>query len=245
MGTYNLNNGLLTGGGTGGTGGLEVVGVTGSGYFNQSGGTNIVSSRLFVGGAAAVELSGGGPLAPLYHPGYGIYTLSGGLLSVPVPTGGWGEYVGDGGQGIFNQTGGSNMTVSISLGGASNGTSVTGFGSVQTNGTYNLNGGVLQTSEIQQYWTGAGSANFNFNAGTLQVGGGTLTNYMPVTVGTAASNLATVDANGQTAILNNYYSISGVWHPYRPGPIEGDRQRRRRRRYGCSRRHLLVRRQYR
>ena len=78
VGTYNLNAGLLTGDATGSTGGLEIVGVTGSGYFNQSGGTNIATATLYVGGAAtANQISGG------YQVGYGIYTLTDGLLQVP------------------------------------------------------------------------------------------------------------------------------------------------------------------
>ena len=48
VGTYNLNGGLLTGGGAVGfgTGGIEVIGVAGTGIFNQNAGTNDCSTVL-------------------------------------------------------------------------------------------------------------------------------------------------------------------------------------------------------
>ena len=59
MGTYNLNGGLLTGGPNTGmtSGGLEIVGVAGTGIFNQTGGTNIATVDLDVGGTAPTNTS--------------------------------------------------------------------------------------------------------------------------------------------------------------------------------------------
>ena len=88
----------------------------------------------------------------------------------------------------------------------------TGHNFYWTPGVYNLQGGVLETSSISLGGLGYNPlCSFNFTAGTLQaaagevaVGGGTgLSITMPITVGTAASNVATVDANGQTATLDS------------------------------------------
>ena len=98
--------------------GIEIVGLNGTGTFTQSGGSNIVGYSLSVGGA------GGGvsgfisnadvAIFPnptnLTHPGFGTYTLSGGLLqaiysnsnSPGSDTGG--ENVGEHGNGTFIQT---------------------------------------------------------------------------------------------------------------------------------------------
>ena len=102
VGTYNLNGGVLTGndpsGGT--SGGLEVVGYSGTGIFNQTAGTNNVTNTLFVGGGGvntqfALKLPA--------NPAYGIYSLSNGLLTTV-----YAENLGTAGTGIFSQTGGSN-----------------------------------------------------------------------------------------------------------------------------------------
>ena len=78
VGTYNLNGGLLTGGNPSATySGYEVVGVSGTGIFNQTGGTNLVSNKLDVGGTQ----NWGSLFAMPFNPGYGVYNLSGGLLN--------------------------------------------------------------------------------------------------------------------------------------------------------------------
>ena len=56
------------------------------------------------------------------------------------------EYIGGTGKGVFTQTGGSNQVESLSIGAASPG-----------NGTYNLNGGLLQINSVYL----AGNAAFN------------------------------------------------------------------------------------
>ena len=75
-------------------------------------------------------------------------------------------------------------------------------------GTYNLNGGLLQINGIST----AGNATFNFTGGTLQgvkMYGNEPSVGMLVTVGTAASNVATVDADGNTFMLNGGDAFSG------------------------------------
>ena len=227
VGTYNLNGGLLTGGpinnsGEGpvnGMGGYEVLGVGGTGIFNQTGGTNISTFQLDVGGCPTQGLN---ITLPTTLAAYGAYTLSGGLLQVPVSQYSQGELVGFGGRGIFNQTGGTNLAYEISLAGYI----PSGNSYIGTPGTYNLNGGLLQANTITQNTNFGAVATFNFNAGTLQASPqGTvnhpagLVNAMQITVGTAASNVATVDANGQTVTLNGYA------YPY-PGALSGPGQLR-------------------
>ena len=196
VGTYNLNGGLLTGGPGGNemnvTGGLEIVGVSGTGIFNQAGGTNLPTLELNVGGQTGNLIYSF--LFPA-GPAYGAYNLSGGLLSTGL------ENVGPAGTGIFTQTGGTNVAGTIYLGGAVN----NGF--VRTPGTYNFAGGLLQASYISFYSDTYGNVAphfFNFTGGTLQPSPGATTYYYaPITVGTNASNIATFDANGQNMPLNS------------------------------------------
>ena len=154
VGTYNLNGGLLTGSSTSNAtnlNGLEAIGMAGTGIFNQTGGTNIATSILYVGGAPSNSTAF---LKQYYslpgnNPAYGTYSLSGGSLS-----GLGGEYVGTAGTGIFTQTAGTNVTTTISLAGnttmgkASNNTTV----NVSTPGTFNLEGGLLQVGSIVRYY---------------------------------------------------------------------------------------------
>ena len=125
-GTYNLSgNGLLSASG-------ENVGMNGTGTFTQSGGTNNISSTLYVGGSYYSEIGGSG-----------TYNLSGnGLLSAS------GENVGMNATGTFTQSGGTNTT-NLTLG--------TEAGS---GGTYNLNGGLLILSSLSQ-GSGSAAFNFS------------------------------------------------------------------------------------
>ena len=71
--------------------------------------------------------------------------------------------------------------------------------------TYNLSGGLLQLAQNE---VDGGNVTFNFTGGTLQAFPGTyhateLGNAFPITVGTAASNVATFDANGMTIDSNS------------------------------------------
>ncbi|MGA2069147.1 MAG: autotransporter-associated beta strand repeat-containing protein, partial [Thermoguttaceae bacterium] len=103
------------------------------------------------------------------------------------------NYVGYTGTGVFTQSGGTNSTQYLYLGGAPG-----------TAGTYDLNGGTLIVSYIT---TGAGAAALNFNGGTLKAGG-TLSVTMPMTLGTSGGN-ATVDTGGNTVTLSGVLSGPG------------------------------------
>ena len=206
VGTYNLNGGLLTGDASGNNG-LELVGGAGTGIFSQTGGTNNASYALCVGGGGNFGL---GILPQSVNPAYGTYSLSQGLLTTPMLS------VGAAGTGIFTQTGGTNIVnYELLLGGAARrfATGSSGSSIVSTPGTYNLNGGLLQTGYIGVNFSAIGTvgpATFNFTAGTLQAPAGGLSNSLPITVGTAASNIATLDPHGQTMLINyNGYPGSG------------------------------------
>ena len=210
VGTYNLNGGLLTGGAGGGTypSGLECVGVGGQGYFNQSGGTNYCTSFLNVGGPGAAAQYIAGPFPGT--PGSGSYTLSGGLVTCPtvwtISGGEADEYVGSGGAGLFTQTGGSNIASAISLGGRAQ-TASSAY--VPTIGTYNLNGGLLQTSLVLVGNAAQPSESvFNWTGGTLQAGSQGLLANVPITL--AATSMCTLDMNGKTVNLTSLTTTPGL-----------------------------------
>jgi autotransporter-associated beta strand protein len=136
-GTYNLS----------GSGALvantsEYVGYSGTGIFNQSGGTNTMNIFGFFLDIGA------------YAGSTGTYNLSGtGTLTAT------NEYIGDIGTGVFNQTGGTN-----SIG---NGYLYIGFNASGAGGTYNLSGGTLSPGNNQEEFVGrAGSGSFNQSGGT-------------------------------------------------------------------------------
>ena len=230
VGTYNLNGGLLTGGTATSiyanpSGGIEAVGVNGTGTFNQSGGTNYCTLELDVGGANGSDTTFANYFSYSTQPAVGTYNLTNGLL---MGAAGMVENVGNNGTGTFNQTGGSNYTHSIDLGGEA--TAITGThntslqsSSFVTPGTYNLAGGLLQATSISASGLDLyqqSPAYFNFTGGTLQagpsvtVGGetylpGLVVSGMPITVGTAASNLATIDVNGYVSGTDGGWTYSG------------------------------------
>src|SRR5204862_7019177 len=114
----------------------------GTGIFNQTGGTNTVTTSLTIA----------------QYNDSGSYNLSGGTLTAPV------EYVGDYGAGTFTQNGGTNtVNGTLHLGNHDSGPA--------SSGTYNLNGGVLQADGIVRGTESThiiGSV--NFNGGTLRAG---------------------------------------------------------------------------
>ncbi len=153
------------------------------GYYNQSGGTLDIDSDIYIGYAGYGEfcLSGTGSLrsrymqvasssdAGFYQSGgsvsilnnmyvgryaeiTGIYCLSGGSLTVPS------EYIGDVGEGVFNQSGGTHtVNTSLTIGGNSSGI-----------GTYNLtNSGIL--SAYREYIGSTGYGVFNQSGGAHTV----------------------------------------------------------------------------
>ena len=112
----------------------------------------------------------------------GTYSLSGaGLLSVPY------EYVSDGGTGTLTQSGGTNVVSSLTLSSI-----IPPIGQ----GTYNLYGGLLVPSSLS---AGGGTAAFNFTGGTIQAGA-SFSSSVPITVGTASSNVATIETDGTNAM---------------------------------------------
>ncbi len=111
VGVYNLSGGTLSAP-------VEVVGNSGTGTFNQTGGSN----SLTWGSVSLANNLGA----------TGAYNLSGGTLSAPQ------EDVGYNGNGTFNHTGGSNAVTTLNLGTFA-GTNFTAFG------TYNMTNGAALT----------------------------------------------------------------------------------------------------
>jgi hypothetical protein len=184
---------------------MVFVGVGGVGTFNHTGGTNSCST-LFIGSLNNIlsldlhtgDWNGGGQ---------GTYNLSNGLVVADE------EDMAQYGQagfatvptGIFNQTGGTNtINARLVMGDDTMG------GTAQA--TYNLAGVLLRLPQMQL--NGGNNSTINFSGGTLQAIPGTYHNTsldiaVPVVVGTAASNVATFDANDMTINLNAYGALTG------------------------------------
>ncbi len=145
-GTYGLSNGNLTAAGD------QYIGYSGTGTFNQTGGTNS-TQNLFLGYGRAH--SGIRDLSD------GFYNLSNGTLSARGD-----EFIGYSGIGTFNQTGGTN-TVNGNL-----------FIAAQagSTGVYNLSGGTLTAGAIALNQNGTFSqTGGTLNAGVFSQQGGTVT----------------------------------------------------------------------
>jgi hypothetical protein len=136
-GIYNLNTGTLN------VNGFITLSFEGIGTINQRAGTtNTVASDIYMGGTN------------------GTYNLYGGDLLVQ---GGQGLIVGTFSTGTFNQTGGTNTSTYLSLGGAAG-----------SNGTYNLSNGSLQVTHDAIIGHGESDNNFGTGSvGTFQQTGGT------------------------------------------------------------------------
>jgi autotransporter-associated beta strand protein len=192
----------------------EQLGVSGSATMTQTGGTNSVSSSLSLGvnpgSSGSYNLSGNGQLmAPSESVGFsgtGVFTQSGGNNSVSFLGVGNGSYnlsgsgqltassetVGFYGMGTFTQSGGTH-TVSSPL--------VLGYGA-GSSGTYNLNGGLLVVSSLNQ---SSGTALFNCSGGTIQASQ-PLSTSLPMTLTTSGS-CVTIDTAGYAVTLAG--SLSG------------------------------------
>jgi len=137
-GTYNLSGtGTLNAGNT-----LE-VGTNGTGIFNQTGGTSIVPTYLYLGTNAT---------------GNGSYNLQGGTLDADSTMVSTQEIIGFYGTGSFTQTGGTHNANTISM--------ATGAGSL---GSYSLSG----TGTLAADYVGVGSqgdATFTHSASTATIG---------------------------------------------------------------------------
>jgi T5SS/PEP-CTERM-associated repeat protein len=130
------------------TGGNELVGVSGTGVFNQSAGNNTVVGGLDLG----------------YQTGSsGTYSLSGaGALSVTGAAGAAGETIGYNGNGTFTQTGGTNTASGVLYLGYQAGSS----------GTYTLSGTGSFSNTGNEYVGYNGTGNFNQSGGTNTIAGG-------------------------------------------------------------------------
>ena len=131
-------------------------------------------------------------LRPAYFGGRGTYNLSAGSLISPST-----EYVGNGGNGMFNQSGGTNTITSGSLG-AFLGLETAGFilaydGS--STSTYSLSGGALAVTgaEVIGFY---GSGTFTQSAGTNTIAGG---NELDLGVG----------YDGLSGVGSGTYTLSG------------------------------------
>ncbi len=183
---------------TGGT--VSVVGAVnvgsqgGTGTYNLSGGTFNVGlfedgsdSNGFSVGARRTG-SNGAPNGTLNISGTGELILTRGYLLVggdTSPT--------SGGTGVVNQTGGLVRIIKdgLALGSGASGTA---------NGTYNLNGGVLElggTNGIQGGGSGGGSYAFNFGGGTLRVIGSNL--ITGISANLVDDTVSFIDTNGLAA----------------------------------------------
>ncbi|HXJ00318.1 MAG TPA: PEP-CTERM sorting domain-containing protein [Micropepsaceae bacterium] len=161
VGSYTLNTGTLTVGGSIGVGAASLgnnvftqnggtVNITGSAQFNPDYvgvGTNDHTGELFLGGAAGPDNDGGS----------GTYNMNGGTLNVGL--------IEDGhaGIGVMNQTGGT-VNASLWLGNAGG-----------SSGTYNLSNGTLNAGDEAIGLSGGGSSVFNQtgginNTGSLEIG---------------------------------------------------------------------------
>jgi autotransporter-associated beta strand protein len=155
------------------------VGSSGTGIFDQSGGTATTGDgHLYIGsnstGVGTYYLSGSGQLEPRY----GIAL----------------QYIGLQGTGTMNQSGGTNKNYNIIL------ASING-----STGTYNLTGGTLITSSITK---GPGTAAFNFGGGTIQARFNNTTFSLPMTI-TGDGGNANVDSAGNSVTLSGVLSGTG------------------------------------
>ena len=169
-GTYNLSGGNIRNQAGALPGPTEVIGVSGSGFFTQSGGDHAVNSFILGQNFGS----------------FGSYNLTGGALNA------LNEIVGNSGIGIFNQTGGTNTVnaepLTLGQNAGSNGTYIlTGAGKLPTPprhfrivgvsgiGLFDQTGG---TKSLPAALT-LGSLNvgsngtYNLTAGTLTLGAGT------------------------------------------------------------------------
>ena len=165
-GTYNLGNSDPTASQssptltfTRGFYSYEIIGYSGTGTFNQTGGINQNCTDLYLG----------------YNPGSsGTYNLSGGVLNVDGNTGGWEVIGGNGSTGTFNQTGGTNHMAddlgiasgTYNLSGATSVLKVGGNESIGVNSVFNQTNGMNASSQF-------------FMSGTYNLSGGNLGETQP------------------------------------------------------------------
>jgi T5SS/PEP-CTERM-associated repeat protein len=171
--TYNLSGAsslLAVNGNANFGGGTEYIAQGGDATFNQSGGTHSIGFSFVLGYAPP----GNGTA------GTGTYNLSGGTFSVAGA-----ENIGfsPSGAGVFNQTGGSNLSGNLWIG---------------PNGAYTLSGGLLSAT------TGE-SIPLNGSGRLLQTGGANVTGYVDIGQSQASNGTATI--SGGTWTINGDLNV--------------------------------------
>ncbi len=174
-GSYNLGgSGMLTVSGT------EIVGCSGAGTFNQSGGTNLVSGVFSLGAGGTYNLSGGALVLPGIQGAGGTFNLGGGTLvanagfSTSQPM----TLTGSGGNGNLN-TGGYPITLSGALSGPG-GLNEWGGGTLLLTAVNTYSGGTtISTATLKLDFSQAGAPTANIinntaNSSSLTLGGGML-----------------------------------------------------------------------
>lgn len=180
-GTYNMSNvGLST---TLTANGAEYVGLSGTGTFTQSAGTNTAKAGLSLGYSGNTAT--------------GTYNLSGtGTLAVTGV-----EYVGFLGTGTFNQTGGAHT---VSAGGSGGFVEIEGTAS--NPGAYNLSGGSLAVTGENIYVGYGRTGVFTHSGGTNTLSGGAALNLGGVA---NSQGTYTLSGTGSLTVNDNGYEDVG------------------------------------
>lgn len=192
---------------------LMTVGTTGTGLIRQEDNSSV---SITIGGAFTIGTGAGGN---------GTYELVSGSFLVDANRGGAaaGMHLGsaDGGTGSFIQSGGTSQflrnLVAVGYGGTGVFTLTGGTATVEkglmlgqlagSNGTLNLNGGVLEVGGTNAIQSGSGTSQVNFGGGTLRVVNSNLTTSSAITLTEDTSS--TVDTNARNATLSGVISGEG------------------------------------
>jgi hypothetical protein len=218
-GAYNLSAGKLS------VTVAEWVGVSGTGIFNQTGGTNAIGNNSTFGGLTLGNNVGA----------TGSYNLSG-TASFSADGG---EGIGGGGTGIFNQTGGTNTagediqlgetndaTGTYLLSGANSLLVVNGFEQVGGfgSGLFNQTGGSNTAATFELAVFGGSTGSFSMSAGTLTVTGtadiglrangvfnqtGGASSAANLALGVFGGSIGSYSISGGTLTINGNASIGG------------------------------------
>ncbi|RYD85213.1 MAG: hypothetical protein EOP84_03225, partial [Verrucomicrobiaceae bacterium] len=165
-----------------GKNGAEAGGTTGT--INQTGGTFNCSNWISVG---------------RFRYSTGTVNVSGGAFNQT--SNDQGLIIGEEGAGTLNVTGGGvNITGNPGLLVTNNATSV---------GTVNLDGGTITTKRVQAGAGGAGTANFNFDGGTLTAGTGANADFFTgMDTAVFEDGGGTINSNGNTIAINQ--TLTGI-----------------------------------
>ncbi len=201
LGTY-----ILSGQGQITDAGFEAVGVSGTGVFNQTGGTNNINGGDAIDAGLYLGENAGST---------GTYSLSGsGQLNIAIGA----LLIGSSGTGVFNQTGGSvtvpRGTVLGYLAGSNGAYTLSGTGTINTQseqigfqgvGTFSQSGGtntITGSNNLSLGISVGGNGTYNLSGGTAGVGGNVIVSGAP---GSAGTGVLTVSGSG---VLNVTGTIS-------------------------------------